>query len=490
MALKKILTLEDNKDNRRPGLKISLIPFVFLFGMIGLLVNAGGAGYVQDWSWGVLLLCAVVALSISLMFYRRPGNEYKQGLKLCSVQIMPALPILALIATVSVSWMASGVVPTLIVYGLELINPSIFPLVACLVCACVSVLSGSSWTTIATIGVAFIGIGEAMGYYPPLVAGAIISGAYFGDKVSPLSDTTVLASSSCGVDLFTHIRNMMRTSIPALLIALAVFGGVGLFATPAAAEENAQILISGLEGMYNISAWTLLIPLLTIVLLALKVSTRNTLILSTLAGCLGVILFQGGLSDNAGPAGQTAESFKALCFGTSSSVDDEILQNLTSTGGIKGMMPTIFLVLSGMFFGGVMLGSGMISAITNAFVKHLHSRRGIVSATVGTGIFLNCTTSDQYLSIILNANVYSELYGRKGIEPKFLSRTVEDSTSVTSVLVPWNSCGLTQSTVLGVSTLAYLPFCVFNLMSPVMSIAAAWLTERRKSIKEVRNMAG
>ena len=245
MALKKILTLEDNKDNRRPGLKISLIPFVFLFGMIGLLVNAGGAGYVQDWSWGVLLLCAVVALSISLMFYRRPGNEYKQGLKFCSVQIMPALPILALIATVSVSWMASGVVPTLIVYGLELINPSIFPLVACLVCACVSVLSGSSWTTIATIGVAFIGIGEAMGYYPPL-------------------------------------------------------GGVGLFATPAAAEENAQILISGLEGMYNISAWTLLIPLLTIVLLALKVSTRNTLILSTLAGCLGVILFQGGLSDNAG----------------------------------------------------------------------------------------------------------------------------------------------------------------------------------------------
>ena len=234
--------MEDNKDNRRPGLKISLIPFVFLFGMIGLLVNAGGAGYVQDWSWGVLLLCAVVALSISLMFYRRPGNEYKQGLKLCSVQIMPALPILALIATVSVSWMASGVVPTLIVYGLELINPSIFPLVACLVCACVSVLSGSSWTTIATIGVAFIGIGEAMGYYPPLVAGAIISGAYFGDKVSPLSDTTVLASSSCGVDLFTHIRNMMRTSIPALLIALAVFGGVGLFATPAAAEENAQIL--------------------------------------------------------------------------------------------------------------------------------------------------------------------------------------------------------------------------------------------------------
>lgn len=443
--------------------------------LIGLLVNMGGTGYVQDWSWTVLLLCAFVALVVSVLFYRRPGAEYRRGLKLCSSQIIPAVPILALIATVTVSWMASGVVPTLIVYGLELINPSVFPFLACMVCACVSVLSGSSWTTIATIGLAFIGIGEAMGYYPPLVAGAIISGAYFGDKVSPLSDTTVLAASSCGVDLFSHIRNMMRTSLPALGVALMVFGAVGFFATPEAAEENAQTLVSGLEGIYNISAWTLVIPLVTIVMLALKVSTRNTLILSTVAGCLGVFVFQGG------GAGDIVTTLKALVMGTSLDVEDEILQSLTSTGGVKGMLPTILLVLSGMFFGGVMLGSGMLSAITGTFLKHLHSRRGIVSATVGTGIFLNCATSDQYLSIILNANVYSDLYGRKGIAPKVLSRTVEDSTSVTSVLVPWNSCGLTQSTVLGVATLSYLPFCVFNLMSPLMSIAAAWLAERRVS---------
>lgn len=457
-----------------PGLKAALIPFVVLFTMIGLLINAGGTDYVQDWSWTVLLVCAAVALGVSMLFYRRSGIEYRQGLKLCSSQILPAVPILVLIGTVSVSWMASGVVPTLIVYGLELINPSIFPFVACVVCACVSVLSGSSWTTIATIGLAFIGIGEAMGYYPPLIAGAIISGAYFGDKVSPLSDTTVLAASTCGVDLFGHIRNMMRTSLPALGIALAVFGAVGLFATPGAAEENAQSLIGGLEGIYNISAWTLTIPLLTIVLLALRVSTRNTLILSTVAGCVGVFVFQGGNLE------QVPEVLKALCMGSSAGVDDEILENLTSTGGVKGMMPTILLVLAGMFFGGVMLGSGMISAITGTFLKHLHSRSGIVSATVGTGIFLNCATSDQYLSIILNANVYSDLYGRKGMEPKVLSRTVEDSTSVTSVLIPWNSCGLTQSTVLGVATLSYLPFCVFNIMSPIMSIAAAWLVERKR----------
>lgn len=461
-----------------PGLKAALIPFVVLFTMIGLLVKIGGTGFVQDWSWSVLLLCAVAALTVSVVFYRRPGSEYKRGLKLCSSQIFPAVPILALIATVTVSWMASGVVPTLIVYGLEMINPSIFPLVACVVCACVSVLSGSSWTTIATIGLAFIGIGEAMGYYAPLVAGAIISGAYFGDKVSPLSDTTVLASSSCGVDLFTHIRNMMRTSIPALVVALAVFGAVGLFATPAAAEENAQVLIEGLEGMYNITGWTLVIPLLTLVILALRVSTRNTLIISTLAGCVGVFVFQGGADGDV--AANMLETVKSLCTGTSAEVDDEILQSLTSTGGIRGMMPTILLVLSGMCFGGVMLGSGMISAITNVFLRHLHTRRGVVSATVGTGLFFNCTTSDQYLSIILNANVYSDLYGRKGIAPKVLSRTVEDSTSVTSVLIPWNSCGLTQSTVLGVTTLAYLPFCVFNIMSPVMSIAAAWITEYRR----------
>ena len=474
----------NNKNNRKPGLKAALIPFVVLFTLIGLLVNTGGTDYVQDWSWGVLLLCAAVALIVSLAFYRRPREEYRRGLKLCSGQILPAVPILALIATVTVSWMASGVVPTLIVYGLELINPRVFPLLTCLVCACVSVLSGSSWTTIATIGLAFIGIGEAMGYYTPLVAGAIISGAYFGDKVSPLSDTTVLAASTCGVDLFAHIRNMMRTSIPALVIALSVFGAVGFIATPDSAEENAQTLITGLEKLYNITPWTLVIPLMTIVLLSLRISTRITLILSTLAGCFGIMIFQNGLSVAGGFFNEFFAILKALCIGTSTVTSDEILLNLTSTGGIKGMMPTILLVLSGMFFGGIMLGSGMISAITDTFLKHLHSRCGIISSTVGTGIFLNCATSDQYLSIILNANVYSELYQKKGFGAKTLSRTIEDSTSVTSVLIPWNSCGLTQSTVLGVSTLAYMPFCVFNIMSPLMSILAAWIDERKVRSKQ------
>ena len=386
---------------------------------------------------------------------------------------MPAIPVLLSIATVSASWMMSGVVPTLIVYGLEILNPMLFLFLTCSICAIVSVLSGTSWTTIATIGVAFIGIGSVMGYEPGWIAGAIISGAYFGDKVSPLSDSTVLASTSCGVEMFTHIKYMMITTVPSMTISLLVFLAYGLFSSPQPLIEQHDIIVH-LQSTFNISPWPLLIPLITCTLIIFRVKPLMTLIISTSLGIIGMFIFQPQIVASIDNNGFLAE-IKVLFTSTSIDTGDEMLNSLVATGGMEGMMPTIYLVLCAMTFGGMLLGSGMIAAITKAFTRRLHSIRSIVTTTVGSGLFFNACTGDQYLSIILGGNVYKKLYRDNGLETRLLSRTLEDSVSVTSVLIPWNSCGVTQATVLGVATLTYLPYCIFNYLSPIMSIIVAYI---------------
>ena len=386
---------------------------------------------------------------------------------------MPAIPVLLSIATVSASWMMSGVVPTLIVYGLEILNPMLFLFLTCSICAIVSVLSGTSWTTIATIGVAFIGIGSVMGYEPGWIAGAIISGAYFGDKVSPLSDSTVLASTSCGVEMFTHIKYMMITTVPSMTISLLVFLAYGLFSSPQPMIEQHDIIVH-LQSTFNISPWPLLIPLITCTLIIFRVKPLMTLIISTSLGIIGMFIFQPQIVASIDNNGFLAV-IKVLFTSTSIDTGDEMLNSLVATGGMKGMMPTIYLVLCAMTFGGMLLGSGMIAAITKAFTRRLHSIRSIVTTTVGSGLFFNACTGDQYLSIILGGNVYKKLYRDNGLETRLLSRTLEDSVSVTSVLIPWNSCGVTQATVLGVATLTYLPYCIFNYLSPIMSIIVAYI---------------
>ena len=386
---------------------------------------------------------------------------------------MPAIPVLLSIATVSASWMMSGVVPTLIVYGLEILNPMLFLFLTCSICAIVSVLSGTSWTTIATIGVAFIGIGSVMGYEPGWIAGAIISGAYFGDKVSPLSDSTVLASTSCGVEMFTHIKYMMITTVPSMTISLLVFLAYGLFSSPQPLIEQHDIIVH-LQSTFNISPWPLLIPLITCTLIIFRVKPLMTLIISTSLGIIGMFIFQPQIVASIDNNGFLAV-IKVLFTSTSIDTGDEMLNSLVATGGMEGMMPTIYLVLCAMTFGGMLLGSGMIAAITKAFTRRLHSIRSIVTTTVGSGLFFNACTGDQYLSIILGGNVYKKLYRDNGLETRLLSRTLEDSVSVTSVLIPWNSCGVTQATVLGVATLTYLPYCIFNYLSPIMSIIVAYI---------------
>ncbi|MDE5688991.1 MAG: sodium:proton antiporter [Paramuribaculum sp.] len=430
----------------------------------------------QDYSHYILLGAATAAALLSITLTKRPKKLLAMGIAKSAGQIIPAVIILFFIGTISATWMLSGVVPALIDYGLAILNPNFFLITTCVVCAVVSVVTGTSWTTIATIGVAFMGIGTVMGYSPAWVAGAVISGAYFGDKVSPLSDTTVLAASTTGVELFTHIRFLLITTIPAMTIALAVYGIAGL-STDTVSGENALHIRELIQSRFNITPWLLVIPALSAVMIALRWRTDVVLALSSVAGLAGIFIFQPEIAQMLG-AGSFADSaiasLKILATSTEISTGDATLDSLISTSGIEGMLPTVYLVLSAMIFGGVMIGSGMLSTITRTITHRLRSPRNLVGATVGSGLFLNACTADQYLSIIIGANVYRSTYKRANVKPQLLGRTLEDSVSVTSVLIPWNSCGITQSAVLGVATLAYLPFCVFNYMSPLMSLIIAW----------------
>lgn len=465
-------TTNKSQSVKLPSFALSLVPVGTLLSAIVSVIVVCGSEAALSVSYFLLFGAAVLAALLAVLFVGRTWSQLWKGLCESARQTVPAVPVLLSIATVSATWMMSGVVPTLIVYGLEILNPGLFLFLTCAICAVVSVLSGSSWTTIATIGVAFIGIGTVMGYEPGWIAGAIVSGAYFGDKVSPLSDTTVLASTSCEVEMFTHIKYMMITTVPSMTISLLVFLAMGLFSSPQPMMQHSEIIVH-LQSTFNISPWPLLIPAITCILIFFKVSTLKTLIASTTMGVIGMFLFQPHIVDMIDANGFVAV-IKVLFTSMSVSTGHEMLDSLVATGGMEGMMPTIYLVLCAMMFGGMMLGSGMIAAITQTFTRRLHSVRTIVPATVGSGLFFNACTGDQYLSIILGGNVYKNLYRTNGLETRLLSRTLEDSVSVTSVLIPWNSCGVTQATVLGVATLTYLPFCVFNYLSPIMTIIVAW----------------
>lgn len=435
-----------------------------------------GADAIAGYSPVVLLGSAALSVVLSFVFGALSRRGMTVGFVRSARQILPAVPMLICIAMVATTWMVSGVVPTLIVYGLEVLTPTLFLVTACVVCALISVLTGSSWSTIATIGVAFMGIGQVMGFSAGWIAGAIISGAYFGDKISPLSDTTVVASSACGVDLFAHMRYLMLSSVPALLVALVVFAVKG-FMSDAADANQGMMLDGALRTTFNITPWTLVIPAVTLALIAFRVPTLLTLAASALLGFAGIFVFQPDLGHSVISAGGMLWSGNAMDTGV------ERLDSLVSTGGISGMMSTVALVLSAMMFGAAMMGTGMLSSITRSFTSRLHKRTSIVGATVCSGLFMNSTTADQYLSLIITGNMYRNVYRQFGLEPRLLSRTIEDSVSVTSVLIPWNSCGITQSTVLGVSTMVYFPYCIFNILSPCMSLLLAWTGWRIRNLR-------
>ena len=349
-------------------------------------------------------------------------------------------------------------------------SPQFFLVSSCIICALVSLLSGSSWTTIATIGVALLGIGHALGVSEAWTAGAIISGAYFGDKMSPLSDTTILASSATGTDLFVHIRYMMLTTMPTFLITIAIFFITGL-GNSTDVELHVGEYTNGLARTFNISLWTLLVPLLTGVLISRRVPSLIVLFASSVMAGIVALILQPHILNEIASDGGLIKGLAITYFGaTSIETGNAALNELISTSGMAGMLNTIWLILCAMCFGAAMVASRMIESITNVVIRFVRNRVSLVSSTVGTGIFLNLTTGDQFISIVLNADIYKEVYRKEGYESRLLSRTTEDAATVTSVLIPWNTCGMTQSTVLGVPTLTYLPYCFFNLLSPLMSI--------------------
>ncbi|MDE6628699.1 MAG: sodium:proton antiporter [Muribaculaceae bacterium] len=457
----------------------AVAPIVILLASLVSIIVFEGAQAINEYSQIALLGSAAIAVVLARMTGALSRRGLKTGFARSAGQILPAVPMLVCIAMVATTWMMSGVVPTLIDLGFKWMNPTFFLVSSCAISAIISVLTGSSWSTIATIGVALMGVGTVMGFSPGWIAGAIISGAYFGDKVSPLSDTTVVASSTCGVDLFRHIKYLMLTAVPAMGIALLVYLAVGLVKGAPSAEFSRE-LIHDLHAHFNITRWTLVIPALTLVLIACKVRTILTLALAAALGFAGIFIFQPQNTDGFWSA------FTALWSGNSMQTSNALLNDLAGTGGISGMMSTITLVLSAMVFGSVMIGTGMLGVITAAFASRLKKRTSIVGATVAGGLFMNSCTADQYLSIIITGNMFRNVYRRFRLEPRLLSRTLEDAVSVTSVLIPWNSCGITQSTVLGVSTLVYLPFCIFNILSPFMSVFMAWIGFRIPQYAPVR----
>ena len=430
-----------------------------------------------------LLLAATVG---GLIVWRRGQKWETTSKKIVSTigSAMPSMLILLLIGSLAGTWLISGVVPAMIYYGLDIINPKLFLFTAVIVSALVSVATGSSWSTIATIGIALLGIGKAIGINEAIVAGAIISGAYFGDKVSPLSDTTNLAPAMAGTDLFTHIRYMFFTTVPSIIITLIAFLVIGFNYDFSSAIIDVSQVKMAIAGTFNTSPLLFLVPVILLGIIVLKVPPIPSLVAGTLLGGIFAIIFQphiiydvAGISTNYAKASYI--SFMQAMFGdVSLTTTNESVNDLLSTSGMRGMLDTIWLILTAMVFGGVLESGGLLARIIRPIMKVAKSTGGLVTSTVGTCIFFNTTASDQYISIVVPGRMYRKAYEEKGLKPEVLSRTLEDSGTMTSVLIPWNTCGATQSRILGVGTFAYLPFCFFNLISPIMTILFAYLNIR------------
>ena len=461
-----------------PSPLISLFPIAVLVVMLAITIHLFGSDALGGGSQICLLVATGVCVMIGMAGYKRKWRHFEKAITNNISGVGTALIILLIIGALSGAWMVSGVVPTLIYYGIQIIHPSFFLVSTCLICCIVSVMTGSSWTTIATIGIALMGIGEAQGFAPGWIAGAIISGAYFGDKVSPLSDTTVLAASVTGSPLFSHIRYLLFTTVPSLIISLVIFTAAGLMHN-AADTGNIAEFTQILDDKFHVSGWMMIVPIVTGILIAKKVPSLITLFISTALAIVFALIFQPNLlveiAGDAGSYGITLTKGALATLFTSTNLDagNAQINELIATRGMSGMMDTVWLILCAMCFGGGMTAGGMLESITKMFTRFVKTRVSMVSSTVASGLFLNICTADQYISIILTGNMFRDIYDENGYEGRLLGRTTEDAVTVTSPLIPWNTCGMTQATILSVPTMTYLPYCFFNYISPLMSILVA-----------------
>ena len=461
---------------------IALIPLGVLIFLLALDIYIFGADSILGASQVALLISAGVSIALSIWLYKTPWHAFEEAIKANIGEVSNAIIILFLIGAISGTWTMSGVVPAFIYYGVQIINPKVFLFTACVLCALVSLMTGSSWTTIATVGVALLGIGKAEGFSDAMTAGAIISGAYFGDKISPLSDTTVLASSINRVDLFTHIRYMMFTTVPSITITLIVFAVLG-FTHSGPVGEEMEVYSTLLANKFNITPWLMLVPLFTAYLIWKRRPAIMVLALSSLAAAAAAIIFQPEIVKGIGSAVTEGSKAKIYFTGVVEMIYNSVsletgnpdVNQLVSSRGMLGMLNTVYLILCAMCFGASLKASGMIQDLSRVLAPFAKGRTGMVASTVLTGTSLNGIVSDQYLSIILTSNLHRETFEKEGYENRLLSRSVEDSATVTSPLFTWSSCGMTQATILSVPTLVYAPFCLFNILSPLMSILVAMI---------------
>ena len=461
---------------------IALIPLGVLIFLLALDIYIFGANSILGASQVALLVSAGVSIALSIWLYKTPWKAFEEAIKGNIGEVSNAILILFLIGAISGTWTMSGVVPAFIYYGVQIIHPKVFLFTACVLCALVSLMTGSSWTTIATVGVALLGIGKAEGFSDAMTAGAIISGAYFGDKISPLSDTTVLASSINRVELFTHIRYMMFTTVPSITITLIVFAVLGFtHGGPAGGEMDVYSTL--LANKFHITPWLMLVPAFTAYLIWKRRPAIMVLALSSLAAAAAAIILQPDIVKGIGAAVTEGTKAKIYFAGVVEMIYNSVsletgnpdVNQLVSSRGMLGMLNTVYLILCAMCFGASLKASGMIQDLSRILAPFAKGRTGMVASTVFTGACLNGIASDQYLSIILTSNLHRETFEKLGYENRLLSRSVEDSSTVTSPLFPWSSCGMTQATILSVPTLVYAPFCLFNILSPLMSILVAMI---------------
>jgi NhaC family Na+:H+ antiporter len=451
----------ETKDKKQPSLMVSVIPVIITIALLSVSIIVYGADVHMP-----LLIGAIVASAIAIFGLGFTWKEIEQGIVDSIGGTMQAILILAIVGSLIGVWIAGGIVPTMIYYGLQILSPTFFLVASVLLCSIVSLATGSSWTTAGTVGVALVGVAQGLGISVALAGGAIISGAYFGDKMSPMSDTTNLAPAMAGAELFDHIKHMFYTTSVSYGITLVIFFVLGFRYAGSELDTTAiNGILEAIAGAYTINPLLMLVPVIVIVMVAMKIPALPGLVVGVLLGALCTI-YQGG---------DFGAILDALQYGVVTETGHEMVDNLLSRGGLQSMMWTISLIMCALTFGGVLEKTGMMAVIANKLLKFANSTGSLILITAVTAIFVNILCGDQYLAIALPGKMYKTTYHERGLAPRNLSRVLEDSGTVTSALIPWNTCGATMSTFLGVPTLAYLPYAFFNILSPIVTVVFGYL---------------
>jgi len=477
-------------ENKELSIWEALIPVVALVAMLAYNIYVYGDDALSGSNQFILLMGAAVAAVVGFLnkvTYKRMIAEVAENVK----STTGALLILLMVGALAGTWLISGIIPTMIYYGLQILNPTIFLAACVIICAIISIATGSSWTTSATVGIALVGIGETLGISIGMTAGAVLSGAYFGDKMSPLSDTTNLAPAMAGGELFSHIKYMALTTVPTIIITLIIFIIIG-FSIDTSGTPQIEDKLEAINSSFNISPWLFIVPVIVIVMIIKKTPPLIALLLGALLGGIAAIIAQPSIVISVAEADSlTFQSayqgvMNALTVDTSVTTPSEELNDLFSAGGMKGMLGTIWLIVCAMVFGGVMDAIGALSRITDALLKKANSIFGLFASTVASCLALNVTASDQYLALVVPGKMFKKAYEDKGLAPENLSRTLEDSGTVTSVLIPWNTCGAYHSKVLFgyAGATAYIPYAFFSILSPFMTLLFAAFRIKIKMLRD------